>query len=113
MNPKAISDSSVVGTRCGARRIPQALLPGSLRYQFASFAVAAITLLAFGCACCLGGGVYPRLEASFTITNLSTDPFDYTVTDVNGQMTGVASPVTPDGNLSQQYTNYPQEYRFN
>jgi hypothetical protein len=28
-------------------------------------------------------------------------------------MTGVATAVTPDASLSLQYTNYPQEYRFN
>jgi hypothetical protein len=37
---------------------------------------------------------------------------DYTITDANGQMSGVATAVTPDGGLSQQYTNYPQEFRF-
>ncbi len=36
----------------------------------------------------------------------------YTITDNNGQMTGTATLVPPDGNLSQQYTNYPQEFRF-
>ncbi len=30
---------------------------------------------------------YPRIEASFSITNLATDPFDYTVTDVRVQIT--------------------------
>ncbi len=38
---------------------------------------------------------------------------DYTITDTNGQMSGVAAAVAPDGTLSQQYTNYPQEFRFN
>ena len=38
---------------------------------------------------------------------------DYTITDVNGQTSGIASAVTPDANLSLQYTNYPQEFRFN
>ncbi len=38
---------------------------------------------------------------------------DYTITDTNGQTTGIAGAVTPDGGLSQQYTNYPQEFRFN
>src|SRR3954468_153779 len=31
--------------------------------------------------------VYPRIESSFAITNLATDPFDYTQTDVRVQMT--------------------------
>ncbi len=30
---------------------------------------------------------YPKLEASFSLTNLTTDPFDYTVTDVRVQIT--------------------------
>src|SRR6266705_6309825 len=30
--------------------------------------------------------VYQKIEASFSITNLSTDPFDYTVTDVQVQV---------------------------
>src|SRR5215831_15561618 len=34
----------------------------------------------------LRAGVYPRIEASFAITNLSTDPFDYTLTDVRVQI---------------------------
>ena len=29
---------------------------------------------------------YPKIEASFSITNLATDPFDYTVTDVRAQI---------------------------
>ena len=36
----------------------------------------------------------------------------YCITDNNGQTCGVASPVSPDGTLSQQYPAYPQEYRF-
>jgi hypothetical protein len=31
-------------------------------------------------------GTYPKIEASFNITNLATDPFDYTVTDVRVQI---------------------------
>lgn len=31
-------------------------------------------------------GTYPKIEASFNITNLTTDPFDYTVTDVRIQI---------------------------
>jgi hypothetical protein len=40
------------------------------------------------CAC------YPKIEASFTIPNLATDPFDYTVTDVRVQI------VQPDGSTN-------------
>src|SRR6266436_6272782 len=32
------------------------------------------------------GDSYPKIEASFSITNLATDPFDYTVTDVRVQI---------------------------
>ena len=31
-------------------------------------------------------GTYPKIEASFNIANLTTDPFDYTVTDVRVQI---------------------------
>src|SRR5258706_1589961 len=30
---------------------------------------------------------YPKIEASFSVTNLATDPFDYTVTDIRVQIT--------------------------
>ena len=33
------------------------------------------------------GATYPKIEASFNITGLATDPFDYTVTDVRVQIT--------------------------
>src|ERR1041385_949805 len=33
------------------------------------------------------GAVYSRIESSFAITNLATDPFDYTQTDVRVQIT--------------------------
>ena len=38
-------------------------------------------------------GTYPKIEASFNITNLATDPFDYTATDVRVQI------VQPDSSL--------------
>jgi hypothetical protein len=37
---------------------------------------------------------------------------DYTIADTNGLVSGVATPVTPDPNLLQQYPNYSQEYQF-
>lgn len=37
------------------------------------------------------GGMYAKIEASFSISNLTTDPFDYTVTDVEVQI------LQPDG----------------
>ena len=48
--------------------------------------------LAALCACCLApqasgqGAAYSKIEASFTIASLATDPFDYTVTDVRAQI---------------------------
>jgi hypothetical protein len=38
-------------------------------------------------------GTYPKIEASFNISNLTTDPFDYTVTDVRVQI------VQPDNSI--------------
>ena len=71
----------------------------------------------------LPGGViaYPGSDGS-TITSGSytvvvradnaVSEVDYCITDGNGQKCGVASPVTPDPTLSQQYPAYGQEYRF-
>jgi hypothetical protein len=55
-------------------------------------------------------------SSSYTVvvrTDSSVTEANYTITDANGQVSGVATSVTPDPNLSQQYMNYPQEYRFN
>lgn len=51
------------------------------------FQKAARVLLLF-CLCLKvsAQGTYSKLEASFNITNLTTDPFDYTVTDVRVQI---------------------------
>ena len=35
----------------------------------------------------VGGGTYSRIEASFNLTGLATDPFDYAATDVRVQIT--------------------------
>jgi hypothetical protein len=35
----------------------------------------------------VGGGTYPLIEASFNLTGLATDPFDYAATDVRVQIT--------------------------
>lgn len=71
----------------------------------------------------LPGGViaYPTTDGS-TITSSSytvvvradssVTEVDYCITDTNGQTCGVAASVSPDSTLSQQYTNYSQEYRF-
>jgi hypothetical protein len=47
------------------------------------------------------------VRADSTVTEV-----DFTITDTNGQMNGVAAQVTPDASLSQQYPNDPQEFRF-
>ncbi len=54
-------------------------------------------------------------NSSYTVVvraDSSVTEVDYTITDVNGQTSGVASPATPDSTLSQQYPSYVQEYRF-
>ncbi|GEM_PF-235777 len=61
------------------------LLSFTLRLVLVSWATSSAVLAA--------GVAYPRLEASFGITNLATDPFDYTVTDVRVQIT------QPDGTV--------------
>jgi hypothetical protein len=45
-----------------------------------------VWLMLWGTAGVSGAGVYPHLEGSFDITNLATDPFDYTLTDVRVQI---------------------------
>ncbi|HOX55280.1 MAG TPA: alpha-amylase family glycosyl hydrolase [Candidatus Paceibacterota bacterium] len=71
----------------------------------------------------LPGGViaYPATDgatltsSTYTVVvraDSSTTAVDYCITDNNGQNCGTASAVSPDGGLSQQYPNYPQEFRF-
>ena len=71
----------------------------------------------------LPGGViaYPTTDGSsitgtsYTVVvraDSSVTEADYCITDNNGQTCGFASSVSPDSTLSQQYPNYPQEYRF-
>jgi len=55
-------------------------------------------------------------STSYTVV-VRADPtvteVDYAITDQTGQSKGIATPTaTPDAGLSQQYPNYPQEYRF-
>jgi hypothetical protein len=55
---------------------------------------------------------YPKIEASFSITNLSTDPFDYTVTDVRVQIqqpdsTVVSLPAFFDGGTTWRVRHTP------
>ena len=58
------------------------------------------------------GQIYPRLEASFSITNLATDPWDYTVTDVRVQITQpdsstVSLPAFYDGGTTWRVRHTP------
>ena len=72
----------------------------------------------------LPGGViaYPTSDgsaitsSSYTVVvraDSSVSEVDYCITDSNGQKCGVASLVSPDQTISQQYPAYGQEYRFN
>ena len=54
-------------------------------------------------------------SSSYTVVvraDSSVTEVNYCITDANGQNCGVASAVSPDATLSQQYPAYPQEYRF-
>jgi hypothetical protein len=54
-------------------------------------------------------------SSSYTVVvraDSSVTEADYCITDNNGQTCGVATSVSPDGTLSQQYPSYSQEYRF-
>lgn len=54
-------------------------------------------------------------SSSYTVVvraDASVTEADYTITDANGQVSGTATPVSPDPNLNQQYPQYGQEYRF-
>lgn len=53
----------------------------SFRFTLIKLFTLAIVSPGFLCA-----AVYPRIESSFSITNLATDPFDYTQTDVRVQI---------------------------
>jgi len=69
-------------------------------------------LLAAAAVAAFGGGVYPRLEASFTIAGLASDPFDYTVTDVRVQIsqpdsTTVSLPAFFDGGTTWRVRHTP------
>jgi hypothetical protein len=63
------------------------------------FSCSILRLVTF-CGCCLAnlapgqGAAYSKIEASFNITGLATDPFDYTVTDVRVQI------VQPDSSVA-------------
>src|SRR5258707_10108686 len=77
-----------------------------------------VTLLG---ATVLASGVYPHLEASFAITNLATDPFDFTLTDVRVQIaqpdnTTLSLPAFFDGGTTwrvRHTPNLPGAYQVN
>src|SRR6266850_1022035 len=55
---------------------------------------------------------YPKIEASFSITNLATDPFDYTVSDVRAQIlqpdaTTLSLPAFFDGGTTWRVRHTP------
>jgi hypothetical protein len=57
-------------------------------------------------------GTYSKIEASFNITNLTTDPFDYTVTDVRAQIlqpdnSTVSLPAFFDGGTTWRVRHMP------
>jgi hypothetical protein len=57
-------------------------------------------------------GTYSKIEASFNITNLATDPFDYTVTDVRAQIlqpdnSTVSLPAFFDGGTTWRVRHMP------
>jgi hypothetical protein len=58
-------------------------------------------------------GTYSKIEASFNVTNLTTDPFDYTTTDVRVQMlqpdnTTVSLPAFFDGGTTWRVRHTPK-----
>jgi len=57
-------------------------------------------------------GTYPKIEASFNIASLATDPFDYTVTDVRAQIlqpdsTVISLPAFFDGGTTWRVRHTP------
>jgi len=57
---------------------------------------------------------YPKIEAAFSITNLATDPFDYTVTDVRVQvtqpdLTALSLPAFFDGGTTWRVRHTPTQ----
>src|SRR5437879_322803 len=62
--------------------MPISLSKLSCRFAFFTFSALGLAQLAANA----NAEVYQNIEASFSITNLSTDPFDYTVTDVQVQV---------------------------
>ena len=58
---------------------------------------------------------YPKIEAAFSITNLATDPFDYTVTDVRVQITqpdftALSLPAFFDGGTTWRVRHTPTQW---
>src|SRR6266478_5581365 len=67
---------SVVRSPHRIAHMPTNLSKLSCRFAFLTFCALGLTRLA------ANAEVYQTIETSFSITNLSTDPFDYTITDV-------------------------------
>src|SRR5882672_1327544 len=83
---------------CSSRRA----LRGVFSVRFGLIPVLAFGMLSAGKLC---AAVYARIEASFAITNLATDTFDYTQTDVRVQIvkpdsTTVSLPAFFDGGVT-------------
>ena len=68
--------------------------------------------LAFDALYARGGGLYPHVEASFELPNLSTDPFDYLASDVRVQImqpdnTTISLPAFYDGGQTWRVRHSP------
>src|ERR1041385_4451131 len=94
----------MLSVRSSFRRLRRAV--SSFRILTQSFALSALLPVA------AFGAVYQRIEASFAITNLVTDPFDYTQTDVRAQITQpdsstLALPAFFDGGITWRVRHSP------
>jgi len=77
------------------------------------FGLLSCALLGWGRLVVLAGGVFPRIEASFVISGLAADPFDYTATDVRVQIsqpdtTTVSLPAFYDGGQTWRMRHTPK-----
>src|SRR6266852_4005170 len=80
----------------------------SCRFAFVTFCALGLAQLVANA----NAELYQRIEASFSINNLSTDPFDYTVTDVEVQVaqpdsTTVWLPAFFDGGTTWRIRHVP------
>src|SRR5438552_3228793 len=86
--------------------MPTHLSKLSGRFAFRTFCALGLAQLA------AHADVYQKIQASFTITNLSTDPFDYAVTDVRVEVvqpdsTTVWLPAFFDGGMNWKVRHTP------